>query len=129
MIAIEFITLGLVTIWFAGGALVAFLASVLGVALPLQILLFCVVSVLLLAVTRPLAVRFMNAGRAKTNVDRLIGEQGVVSEGINNLLAVGTVIVQGQEWTARSFNDAEIAKDKVVEITQISGVKLIVKEV
>lgn len=128
MLIIEVVTLGLTTIWFAGGALVAFISSLLGAPLPLQIVLFLVVSVVLLLVTRPIAVKFFNKDRVKTNADSLIGKSAVVLEEVNNLQATGLVQVDGQEWTARSSDDSIIEKGKEVLIEQISGVKLIIKE-
>lgn len=128
MAVIEIITLGLTTIWFAGGALVAFLASLFGANVLIQSILFVVVSILLLAVTRPLALEFFNKGRTKTNVESLIGKTAVVLQEINNLKAQGMVQVDGQEWTARAADETVIPKETLVEIMEISGVKLLVKE-
>ncbi len=128
MSIIEIATLGLTTIWFAGGALVAFLAYLLGAGLAVQALLFVVVSVVLLAATRPLAVKFFNKDREKTNAESLIGKQAVVLEGVDNLKAQGLVCVNGQEWTARAVDGIAIPKGAQVEIVDISGVKLLVKE-
>lgn len=127
MAIIEIITLGLTTIWFAGGALVAFLANLFGAGLPVQIVLFIVVSFLLLAFTRPFAVKYINKGKVPTNAESLIGKSAIVLEEINNLKAQGAASVNGQEWTARSVEDTVIAKDTVVEIVEIKGVKLMVK--
>lgn len=129
LVLIEIITLGLTTIWFAGGALAAFIASLLGAGIPVQITLFVVVSLLLLGGTRPYAVRHFNKERIKTNAESLIGSYGIVLEDINNLEATGTVQVNGLEWSARAADDSLIAKGKEVLIEKISGVKLIVKEV
>ncbi len=128
MAIIEIITLGLTTIWFAGGALVAFIASLLGANLIVQIVLFIVVSVGLLALTRPLAVRFLNKDRESTNAESLIGKRAVVKQEIDNLNAQGMVCVNGQEWTARAYEEKIIPEGVTVEIMEISGVKLLVKE-
>lgn len=128
MAIIEIITLGLTTIWFAGGALVAFIASLLGAGFVIQVALFIVVSVALMAVTRPLAVKYLNKDRVKTNAESLIGKFAVVKEEIDNLNARGQVSVDGQEWTARSFEEKIIPQGATVEIVKISGVKLLVKE-
>lgn len=128
MAVIEIITLGLTTIWFAGGALVAFLASMLGADFLVQLVLFIAVSVLLLAITRPLAVKYLNKNRESTNAESLIGELAVVKEEIDNLNARGHVSVNGQEWTARSFEEKIIPEGATVEIVEISGVKLLVRE-
>ncbi len=128
MAVIEIITLGLTTIWFAGGALVAFIASLLGADLAVQIILFIVVSVALMALTRPLAVNYLNRDRVKTNAESLIGKLGVVKEKVDNLNAQGIVSVEGQEWTARAIDDEMIPLYAVVEVVEIRGVKLMVRE-
>ena len=128
MAVIEIITLGLTTIWFAGGALVAFIASLLGADLAVQIILFIVVSVALMALTRPLAVNYLKRDRVKTNAESLIGKLGVVKEKVDNLNAQGIVSVEGQEWTARAIDDEMIPLYAVVEVVEIRGVKLMERE-
>lgn len=128
MAVIEIITLGLTTIWFAGGALGAFIASLLGADLAVQIILFIVVSVALMALTRPLAVNYLKRDRVKTNAESLIGKLGVVKEKVDNLNAQGIVSVEGQEWTARAIDDEMIPLYAVVEVVEIRGVKLMVRE-
>ena len=127
VLVIEIITLGLTTIWFAGGALVAFLASLLGMGLPVQIVLFFVVSLVLLLGTRPFAVKYFNKDRKKTNLESLIGAEALVLEEIHNLKASGRVQVNGQEWSARSSDGREIKCGEIVRIEAIRGVKLMVR--
>ena len=128
LLVIEFLTLGLTTVWFAGGALVAFLVSLAGGPLWLQLLLFIAVSVVLLLFTRPLAVKYLNKDVQKTNVDSIPGQKGIVTATIVNLKAEGQVTIQGMEWTARAKNGNTIEKGKVVRVTAVEGVKLIVEE-
>ncbi|MEY8392907.1 NfeD family protein [Lachnospiraceae bacterium] len=128
MAVTEIITLGLTTIWFAGGALAAFIASLMGANLLVQVILFVVVSVLLLALTRPFAVEFLNKDRTRTNAESLLGKTAVVIQDIDNLKAQGQVSVEGQEWTARSINETVIYKNAHVEVVEINGVKLMVRE-
>lgn len=128
MAIIEIITLGLTTIWFAGGALAAFVASLLGANFVVQAVIFVAVSVILLAVTRPLAVKYLNKNRESTNAESLIGKLAVVKEEIDNLNARGHASVNGQEWTARAIDDKIIPEGATVEIVEISGVKLLVRE-
>ncbi len=129
LLAAEAVTLGLTTIWFAGGALAAFFLALAGADLLAQIVAFCVVSVLLLLFTRPAAVRWLNKDRAKTNAGSLVGETAVVTEAIDNLANQGQVQVRGQFWTARAqADDVRIPEHTHVKIQSISGVKLIVKE-
>lgn len=130
LLIIEAATVGLTTIWFAGGALVAAIASGLGAGQALQWILFIVVSLVLLIFTRPLAVRYMNKGVEKTNVNRLIGEKAVVIQDISNLEQTGQVRVGDVEWMARTESDeVRIPEKAVVVIREVQGVKLIVEEV
>lgn len=126
LIVMEIISLGLTTIWFAGGALVAALTAYLRLHWLVQILFFAVVSLLLLFLTRPLAVKHLMKEPEKTNVEGLIGKTGYVTKTINNLKAEGEVKLNGMEWTARSKDDEVIEKDDEVIVDSISGVKLIV---
>ena len=96
LVAIEIATMGLTTIWFAGGAFVAIIAAALNTPLYVQITLFLIVSVVLLLFTRPIAMKYFNKDRIKTNAESLIGKQAVVTEDIDNLLAVGLVSINGQ---------------------------------
>lgn len=128
MVLIEIFTLGLTTIWFAGGAMAGFLASLLGAGIPVQVILFLAVSFVLLLLVRPLARNRFNGKRVRTNAESLIGETGIVIEPIDNLRARGRVVVNGQEWSARTVQEGETAKkDERVRVVSISGVKLMVE--
>lgn len=129
LVVAEIATMGLTTIWFAGGALAAFIACIAGAGMPVQIVLFFVVSCVLLFFTRPIAKKRFNQDRIRTNAESLIGEKAVVLEEIDNLNAAGQVQIQGQEWTARAADGAvKIPKNAIVTVVAIEGVKLIVKE-
>ena len=127
LILIELATMGLTTIWFAGGAVAGFVASMLGANVVIQAAAFFAVSILLLFFTRPFAVRYINSNKTKTNVDGLIGQEALVLEEINNIRETGCARLEGKEWTARSMNVTVIPKDTVVTVERIEGVKLIVK--
>lgn len=128
-IVVELATLGLTTIWFAGGAFVAAVASALGANLVIQIILFLAVSIVLLVMTRPIAVKHLDSKIEKTNSEALIGKTAVVTQEINNVNATGQVVINGMEWTARAKNDDDIIPVKTnVKILEISGVKLIVEK-
>ena len=127
LILIELATMGLTTIWFAGGAVAGFVASMLGANVVIQAAAFFAVSILLLFFTRPFAVRYINSNKTRTNVDGLIGQEALVLEEINNIRETGCAKLEGKEWTARSMNDTVIPKDTVVTVERIEGVKLIVK--
>lgn len=129
-IGIEVATMGLTTIWFAGGALVAIFAAVVGAPIWLQAIIFIVVSLVLLFFTRPVAVKYFNKDRVKTNVESMVGRQAIVISEIDNLQGIGQVTVGGQEWSARSAEDqAKIAVGAVTVVVAISGVKLIVRDI
>ncbi|MCI8694239.1 MAG: NfeD family protein [Lachnospiraceae bacterium] len=127
-IGIEVLTLGLTTIWFAGGALIAIFAALLQAPIFVQIILFFLVSLLMLFFTRPIAVKYFNRDRVKTNVESMVGRQAIVTSEIDNLQAAGQVTVNGQEWSARSIDDRiRIPVGTVVVVAAINGVKLIVR--
>ena len=129
LVVIELLTMGLTTIWFAGGALVAACISIPGTPLALQILVFLVVSALLLYFTRPVAVKYFNRDRVRTNVESMVGRQAIVISEINNIEGTGQVNTGGMEWTARSsYHNVVIPVGAVVTILGVDGVKLIVEE-
>ena len=130
LIGIEAATMALTTIWFAGGAVFAFFAAVLGFSIQTQLVVFLIVSFILLLFTRPLAMRFVNRETVKTNVDGLIGRRAKVITKIDNNEPSGATVVDGQEWTARSMDDAvTIPVGTHVVITEVRGAKLIVEPV
>jgi len=125
----ELATLGLSTIWFAGGALVATIAAAFNVPVVLQIILFLAVSILLLYFTRPVAVKYFNKDRAKTNIESYIGREVVVISEIDNIQGIGQVTLNGQEWSARTCNNhITLPIGAVGVIKSVDGVKLIIEE-
>ena len=116
----------LVSIWFAAGALVAMIISMLGGELWLQIIAFCIVSGALLAGLWPFIRKFLNPHLTKTNVDSVIGTEGIVTADIDNLNAVGQVKLGGMEWTARSTSGENISVGTRVRVDRIEGVKAFV---
>lgn len=127
LLIIEGIIPGLVSIWFAAGALIALICSLLGAPIWLQILWFLVVSIALLVLTRPLAKKYVNARAQPTNADRIIGMDCLVTEEIDNLRGTGAVSVDGKTWTARMEHAEEKAlKGTIVKAVRIEGVRLIV---
>ncbi len=126
---IEMATLGLVTVWFAAGAVAALIAAALGASFLVQLIVFTVSSGILLYFTKPIVRKFLDNKVQKTNADRLVGDYGVVIEGINPESGVGQVKVGGQIWSARSVDGTAVETEKRVRVLDISGVKLIVKAV
>ncbi|MGN0985307.1 MAG: NfeD family protein [Candidatus Enterenecus sp.] len=126
---IEGVTVGLASIWFAAGALVALIAALLGGQLWLQITLFIVVSALCMLAIRPLAQKHLNSKVEPTNADRVIGSEAKVTEAIDNLQGSGAVNIGGVVWTARSDSDTPIPAGSLVRVLRIEGVKVFVEPV
>lgn len=125
----EILTMGLTTIWFAGGALVALILAFIDFGLPVQIIAFLLVSIALLVLTRPIAIKFFNQERQKTNAEALIGQKAIVLEKVDVLHGTGRVEVDRQEWSAKSDEVGDVIEvGEVVVIEGIQGVKLIVKK-
>ena len=99
---VEGVAPGLVSIWFALGALAALISALLGAQVWLQALWFVLVSVLALVATRPLAKKYVNSRTQATNADMLIGQECIVTETIDKLRGTGAVSVAGKVWTART---------------------------
>ena len=128
-LVVEGLVPGLVSIWFAAGALAAVLAALAGAPLWLQLVWFLVVSIAALALTRPLAKKYVNARVQPTNADRILGKDCVVRERIDNLGGTGAVMTDGKVWTARMEEDGAVAEaGEVVVAKRIEGVKLIVEK-
>lgn len=130
LLAIEIATMGLTTIWFAGGAMAAFISTFYGASAATQRTIFVVLSLVLLVITRPIAVKYMKSSPPRTNADSLIGRIAVVSKEVNNLAQSGEVMIADISWTARSREDGRvIPSGSKVKICAIEGVKLIVEEI
>lgn len=130
LLLLEIATLGLTTIWFAGGALVAFILSMLNVSALIQWIVFCTASLILLCATRPWAMRYFNSQRkVKTNVDSLIGKTAVITSEVCNLEGRGEAFVNGLTWMARTVDDSVTLEENThVVILAVEGVKLIVEK-
>ena len=128
-IVLEIVSLGLTTIWFAGGAFVAAIAALCGASLVVQVILFLAVALVLLAFTRPWAVKHLDTKTEKTNAEALVGQSALVLEEIDNMKETGRVKINGMEWTARTGESGiTIPAGDMAQIIDISGVKLIVEK-
>lgn len=129
LIVIEVATTALTTVWFAGGAFAAFFAALAGVPVKPQLLIFIAVSFVLLIFTRPLVLKYIKRDKVRTNVESLVGRKAKVTMEINNDLSAGAAVLDGQEWTARACGDGTVIPvGRMVVVTEIRGVKLIVRE-
>ena len=120
---LEVVTVGLVSIWFCGGAIVAMVCSYFTDNLFIQISVFIVASVIFLVTLKPLFKKY-GVG-TPTNYDRVIGRSGTVIEDIKED-KYGQVKVDGVIWTAKSSK--KIKKDEKVKVLDVEGVKLIVEK-
>ena len=127
-IVIECFSYQLMSIWMAVGALSALIAYGLGADFVVQFIIFIVVSLALIVITRPFAERFLNAKNTKTNVDSIPGKKAIVIKTIDNLKNSGTVKLDGMEWSAKSENGEIISEGEAVEILRVEGVKAIVRK-
>ena len=129
-LVIEMITVSLVSIWFVGGALAAFITSYFTENIWIEVAVFLAVSVVLLILLRPLARKLSvkQKDQMVSCAKAMIGKQAIVTEEIDNVHAKGAVQVNGQYWTAKTemFKDT-IPKDTIVDIVDVDGVKLIVR--
>ena len=128
-IFVEAATVGVVSLWFAAGALVALIAALLGAQTWLQILLFFLVSAALLLGLRPWLKKHFDPKRTRTNVDAVIGMEGLVTAEIDNIHAVGQVKLGAVEWSARSTDGRNIAVGTRIRVDKVEGVKVLVTPV
>ncbi len=127
-ILVEAGTMGLVSIWFAAGALVSWALAMFGVNEWIQCLAFVLVSGLLLFFTRPLVKKYVTPKIQPTNVDAIIGREGIVCEAIRPLEGTGQVKVGGQIWSARTDEQTDcIPEGTIVTVLRVEGVKLFVQ--
>ena len=127
-IAVEVATIGITSVWFAVGSVVALIASFLGAQFWLQFVLFILVAVVAIVLTRPLAKKYINARVQPTNSDMIIGTQAVVTERVNNIAATGAAKVGGRIWTARSETGYPIEPGALATVVAIEGVKVILSQ-
>ena len=124
---IEAVTVSLVSVWFAVGAVAAVIPAFFNAPLWVQILVFLAVSAVSFAFTRRFFKDVVKVKKQPTNADSLIGEDGIVTAEINNLSGTGKVFISGLTWSARSYNGEDIPEGAVVIIKKIEGVTLVVK--
>ena len=124
----EIFTMGLVTIWFAAGAAVAFVLALFGAPLAVQIAAFLVVSIVILILVRPIATKHFNNRLKKTNIDAYVGRKLIAKTDIDNLHGAGKVDMDGSTWIAVSSMDNIIIRaGETVKVVKVQGAKLIVE--
>ena len=125
--AVEIATVGLTSIWFAGGALAALLGYAIGLSEIWQFIIFVVVSTVLLLFTRPWALKYFKPRLVKTNYDQVVGDNVCLTEAVDNIRGTGTAVYKGQEWTARAYDENQTFEaGMIVMVKEIRGVTLYV---
>ena len=122
---VEVMTVNLTTIWFIASGLVALALSFVTDNFLVQVGVFCIVGIVLLITTRPILEKWLSAKKVHTNIDRIIGMKGIVTEEIIKN-GTGEVKVDGKKWTA--YADQKIKVDSTVKVLLIDGVKIKVEE-
>lgn len=126
---IELATVGLTSIWFAGGALAALLCYAVGLGEVWQFLIFVAVSLILLIFTRPWALKYFRPHLVRTNYEQALGENVCITEDVDNIKGTGTAVYKGQEWTARAYEDSRIFEaGSIAKVKEIRGVTMYVVE-
>jgi len=126
MVIAELMSLQLISIWFAAGALASFIFALCGFGMGVQLFVFAAVSVALLLVTRPLLKKVTVNKIQPTNIELDIGKTAVVIEKINNDIDTGRAKLNGVDWKAVSADGSIIPEGSIVKIDSIKGAKLFV---
>ena len=127
---IEIFNISFLLIWPGIGSFFAFIASVLGAPVEIQIAVFAISTTIMIIFMKPLTTKlFKNKDSTKMNNDAMIGKKGVVIKEINSTEDVGQVKVAGELWSAITLNDEKIKINEIVEVTKVDGVKLIVTKI
>ena len=125
---LEIATTGFLIFWFGVGGLVATLCSLVIKNVIVQTLIFIVTSTLLTIFTKPLVDKYVKTtNTTKTNAYSVEGKVGKVTKDIEPIEGRGQVIIDGEAWSAKSFDDSFIPKGTEIKVESLNGVKVIVK--
>lgn len=125
---VEASTAQLVCIWFVAGALAAMISAFLKASFAFQVIIFLVVTIAALFLTRPLVRKITQFKKEDTNAGRYVGKEGFVTAEINNTKNSGLVSVMGTIWSAKSESGEILFENELIEVVKIEGVKLVVKK-
>ena len=130
---IEIFTVGFLVFWFGIGALISMVVSFFCPGdYVLQTSVFVITSTLLIFLTKPLVNKFTKKDKDKelsTNANSIIGKKGIVIQDINPIHGIGQIKISSEVWSAKTSDDSIIKKGTEIEVTEISGVKAVVKEI
>lgn len=125
LVYLEIITINLVSIWFIASGVVSLFLSFVTDSFYIQFAVFVVLGLILMVLTRPFLVKKLVRKDVKTNLDRVLGMEGIVTEEINKQ-NIGEVKVDGKRWSA--ISDERVEKGSQVIVESIDGVKLVVRK-
>lgn len=125
-IVIEALTLGLTTIWAAIAALPMIFVSRTGLGLQWQLLIFVVLTAVLVGFTRPIVVKKLKAGKEKTNVNTLEGEEVLVVKTVSQFSKGEAKTRNGVIWTCQSASGKEIPEGTTCKIVKVEGNTLLI---
>lgn len=123
---IEAATINLVCVWFIASGIISLFLSLIWDSLLIQFGVFVVVGIILLLLTRPMLLKMIEQRETKTNLERIIGMEGIVTSKIKKN-TIGEVKVDGKLWSA--ISDISIPEESIVKVLRIEGVKLVVEKV
>ena len=120
-------SVGLVSIWFAVGALGGLIVSRFGFGIWVELAVFLILSAISMALLRPLTKKILKPNYTPTNVDRLVGSIGVITEDVDNIAGTGAVKLSGQIWSAKAASqEISLTVGQEVRVKEIQGVKAVV---
>ena len=128
-IIFESLTLQLVSVWFILGSFAALIAYLFDCSFVWQIIIFLSVSFVCLITFLPLIRNKLKKTHVATNSDAIIGKEAIVIETIDNIKGTGIINVNGSYWSAKTYDNTTILIGEKVIITEISGVKAVVKNI
>ena len=125
---VELLTVGLISIWFVLGALVALLLALLDLHIAIQVVAFVVVSLICIFCFRNYWVKHLKDNFIPTNLDAYVGKEVVVFEEINDSANTGIIKINGQLWSAKSIDGTVYAVNEKVIVDKLVGNTIYVKK-
>ena len=122
---LEVITINLVSVWFIISGIVSLFLSFVIDSFYIQFMVFVCLGLVLMLLTRPYLVKKLSKKKVSTNLDRVIGMEGIVTEEITKF-KIGEVKVDGKKWSAIANEKIKVGEEVIVD--SIDGVKLIVRK-
>ena len=124
---IEIFNVSFLLIWPGIGSFFAFISSILGASVEIQIAVFAISTTLMIIFMKPLVQKFFkNKDNTKMNNNAMIGKKGIVVKDIKPLEETGQVKVAGELWSAITHDDNTILINEIVTVKSVEGVKLVV---